>query len=456
MRKSAYAFAAVLIASGLLANNGVASAKESNNNNITVCITAAVDEYVANETKVEKTSNSKVSIQSTVENVVATKSNGTSETAVISPIPDAVVNQEQAVGNQTIATSEIKTEEPPIISGGATQEAQAAAVVKYPQFEGKIIPDVEEYLNIREEENEESEAVGKLYAGAMATIVESGAEWTKITSGTVTGYVKNEFILSGDVAGEFANANLPKEVTIATETLKVRAEESVDAECVTIVPEGDVYSVVEDGDEWVKVKIDDETEGYVSKEFVTVSSVVKTAISKEEEEALIKQQEDAAKEKAAKEKAEIDGDDSVAAPATTTAATTTAATTTTTVVSGSATGGRADIVNYALQFVGNPYVYGGTSLTGGADCSGFIMSVFANFGYGLPHSSSAQSNCGTEVALDALQPGDLLFYNNGGGIGHVTMYIGNGQVVHASSSTTGIIVSSVNYRTPCKARRIAN
>jgi len=101
-------------------------------------------------------------------------------------------------------------------------------------------------------------------------------------------------------------------------------------------------------------------------------------------------------------------------------------------------------------------VYGGTSLTGGADCSGFIMSVFANFGYGLPHSSSAQSNCGTEVSLDALQPGDLLFYNNGGGIGHVTMYIGNGQVVHASSSTTGIIVSSVNYRTPCKARRIAN
>ncbi len=111
------------------------------------------------------------------------------------------------------------------------------------------------------------------------------------------------------------------------------------------------------------------------------------------------------------------------------------------------------IVNYATQFVGNPYVWGGSSLTNGADCSGFTMSVMANFGIGLPHSAAAQSGCGTPVDLSEIQPGDLLFYSSGGGIGHVSIYMGGGQVVHASSSTTGIIISDVGYRTPVCARR---
>ena len=111
------------------------------------------------------------------------------------------------------------------------------------------------------------------------------------------------------------------------------------------------------------------------------------------------------------------------------------------------------IANYACQFVGNPYVYGGASLTNGADCSGFTMAVMANFGIGLPHNAAAQSGCGTPVSLDSLQPGDLLFYNGGGGIGHVSIYIGNGQVVHASNPTNGILISSMGYRQAVAARR---
>ena len=111
------------------------------------------------------------------------------------------------------------------------------------------------------------------------------------------------------------------------------------------------------------------------------------------------------------------------------------------------------IADYATQFVGNPYVYGGSSLTGGADCSGFTMAVYSQFGVGLPHNAAAQSGCGTAVSLDSLQPGDLLFYEGGGGIGHVTMYIGNGQVVHASNPSNGIMISSIDYRTPVAARR---
>lgn len=125
--------------------------------------------------------------------------------------------------------------------------------------------------------------------------------------------------------------------------------------------------------------------------------------------------------------------------------------TTTSTSSSSSTG--QSIANYAVQFVGNPYVYGGTSLTNGADCSGFTQSVFANFGISIPRTAAAQASSGTSVSLSDIQAGDLLFYSDGSGISHVALYIGNGQVVHASSSTTGIIISSYNYRTPVCARR---
>ena len=112
-----------------------------------------------------------------------------------------------------------------------------------------------------------------------------------------------------------------------------------------------------------------------------------------------------------------------------------------------------EICEYARQFVGNPYVWGGTSLTRGADCSGFTLSVYAKYGVSLPHSSKAQANCGTKISLSELQPGDLVFYG-GSNIHHVAMYIGNGQVVHAQSSKTGIVISNMNYNTPTRAVRI--
>ena len=112
-----------------------------------------------------------------------------------------------------------------------------------------------------------------------------------------------------------------------------------------------------------------------------------------------------------------------------------------------------EICEYARQFVGNPYRWGGTSLTKGADCSGFTLSVFKNYGVSLPHSSRAQANCGTRIDLSEIQPGDLVFYG-GKNIHHVAMYIGNGQIVHAQSANTGIVVSSMYYNTPTRAARV--
>ena len=119
--------------------------------------------------------------------------------------------------------------------------------------------------------------------------------------------------------------------------------------------------------------------------------------------------------------------------------------------SGSSTG--AAVASYASQFIGNPYVYGGTSLTNGADCSGFTMAVYANFGVSLPHNAAAQSGCGTPVSMSDLQPGDLIFYGDGG-IGHVAIYAGGGTVIHASNEQTGIKTSVYNYRTPVAAVRL--
>ncbi len=112
---------------------------------------------------------------------------------------------------------------------------------------------------------------------------------------------------------------------------------------------------------------------------------------------------------------------------------------------------RTALVAYAKQFLGNPYVYGGSSLTEGTDCSGFVMRIYEHFGIQTGRNSREQAANGRPIAIEAVQPGDLLFYASGNTINHVAIYIGGGQVIHAASAKTGIIISPSNYRTPCKA-----
>lgn len=311
-------------------------------------------------------------------------------------------------------------------------------------FKSLVIAQVNDYVNVRSIPSEEGEILGKLYDKSVGEFIEEDNGWYKITSGSVTGYVKAEYCVTGDDAVALAKKVGNRIATVTTTTLKVREEPSLDATVLGLVPIQDQLLVTEELDNWVKVNIE-EGDGYVSLDYVTLFTEFVKAESREEEEARLAKEE--AERKAALEAARKAEEKNRKAAKSESSATTSEAP----VVY--ATGGSAlgqSVASYACQFVGNPYVYGGTSLTNGADCSGFVMSVYANFGVSLPHSSSGDRSVGTAVdGLANAQPGDIICYS-----GHVAIYIGNGQIVHASTAKTGIKISDVNYRTPLGVRRI--
>ena len=338
----------------------------------------------------------------------------------------------------------------------------------------QVVANIDTYLNIRAEASEDSEVVGKFYNGNVGTLVEQGDEWSLVSSGNAYGYVKNDYILSGAVAESYIENNCDQMAKVNTDTLNIRAEESTDSNILALSGEGDKLEVVGEEDGWVKVAVDAETIGYVSSDYVCIDYAYETAITIEEEEAAIaeeearrKAEEEAAAEAARQAEAEAAAKAQQSSSSSTSSSKTTTSNSTTSNSSQSSqastpapapapapsNGNGSSIASFACQFVGNPYVYGGTSLTNGADCSGFVQSVFKNFGYSLPRTAASQAGAGVQVSLSDLQPGDLLFYH---GLGHVAIYIGNGQVVHASNAQTGIKISQYNYSNIDKAVRILN
>ncbi len=311
-------------------------------------------------------------------------------------------------------------------------------------FKSLVIAQVNDYVNVRSIPSEEGEILGKLYDKSVGEFIEEDNGWYKITSGSVTGYVKAEYCVTGDDAVALAKEVGNRIATVTTTTLKVREEPSLDATVLGLVPIQDQLLVTEELDNWVKVNIE-EGDGYVSLDYITLSTEFVKAESKEEEEARLAKEE--AERKAALEAARKAEEKN--RKATQSASSSTTSESTVVYATGGSELGQS-VASYACQFVGNPYVYGGTSLTNGADCSGFVMSVYANFGVSLPHSSSGDRSVGTAVdGLANAQPGDIICYS-----GHVAIYIGNGQIVHASTAKTGIKISDVNYRTPLGIRRI--
>lgn len=268
------------------------------------------------------------------------------------------------------------------------------------------IADVSDNLNIRAIAAEDGRLVGKLPRNAACEVIDTDDTWAHIKSGSVEGYVSLEYLLTGVPAKYKAEELAVTVAKVTADGLNVRAEANTDSEVITLVAQGEELEVAAVEGDWVKVLLDDD-EVYVAAEYVEVSAELSTAVTMTE---LLYGQ----------------GVSDV----------------------------RVDICQYAKEFIGNPYVWGGTSLTKGADCSGFVMKVFQKYGVKLPRTSRTQANCGTTIKVSEAKPGDLIFYAKGKTINHVAIYIGNGQVVHASSPKTGIKISNVSYRTPFKAVRV--
>lgn len=340
-----------------------------------------------------------------------------------------------------------------------------------------------DYVNVRSLPNTDCEIVGKIYDGCAATILERVDDWYRIESGNVEGYIKAEYFVTGAEAEALVDELATKIATVNTTTLLVRAGAGTDFDCLTMVPLGEEFVIMEEDNNWAKIEVDASTNGWVSMDYLDVVVKFDVAISIEEENAKIAAQEEAkrraeadrqaylaaqaraaqaaqaAQEEAARAAQEAQAETAGAeqeAPAEADGAgqeevPVQAPQEEVSVPAASANSAlREAMVSYALQFVGNPYVYGGNSLTNGTDCSGFVKLIYQEFGYSLTRRASLQYHDGRVISLDAIQPGDLIFYPepyNSREIGHVAMYIGNNQVVHASTAKTGIKISSLNYRT---------
>ena len=310
-------------------------------------------------------------------------------------------------------------------------------------YSNLVIADVNDYVNVRSVPSEEGEIVGKLYDDSVGDFLEEVNGWYKIESGNCVGYVKAEYCVTGEAANELAKKVGRRTAIVTTETLNVRKEPNTEAVVIGQVPFEEVLTVTDEAGGWVQIKIE-EGYGYVSAEYVTLSTEFVKAESREEE-----------KERLAKEEAERQAALEASRKAQEAAAQAAAEEAAKIQEAAAALGYTDDnlgqqVADFALQFVGNPYVYGGTSLTNGADCSGFTLAVYSNFGVSLPHSAAAQNKKGANVGSVAnAVPGDLIYYS-----GHIGIYIGNEQIVHASNSRTGIIVSNAYYDKVLGVRRI--
>jgi cell wall-associated NlpC family hydrolase len=303
-----------------------------------------------------------------------------------------------AVSKRTVSVSyEMK------VARIAAEEIAAKAVV-LDQYEHLGIVVVDNYLNVREKPSLEGRIIGKMLNYSACNILDTLNGWYYIESGEVTGYISADYVVTGDEAVKLAMEDAKLRAAVNTEALNVRKGPSIDSEVLTQITTNERYEVLEVLDGWVKIALGSYEVAYVAAEYVEVGYSLVEAIKFEpvSEATLFRQ----------------------------------------------------NVVNYALQFLGNPYVWGGTSLTRGADCSGFVQSVLANFGVWVPRVSRQQAGAGVAVNSQTLKPGDLVFYGTGGVVNHVAMYIGNGQIVHAISESRGIGITSMWFSTPMGYRNV--
>lgn len=350
-------------------------------------------------------------------------------------------------------------------------EEEEKEVSPYENIAVSRVGDDQGYVNIRTDANTEAEVVGKIYNNCAATIVDTisaeDGDWYKIKSGSVEGYMKADYFVTGDEAEQVAMEIGKSYAEVSEGGLRLREEPTTESGVIDTLWQGDIYTVMEQEEDFVKLSLGQDDDGndvagYVAKEYVNTYVKFDEAISLEEEQA--KLEEEARLEQEAKEaeeelervkeqERENRGEESssrneeperqeTSAPET--QAPETRAPEPEAPAPEVSNASRDAVVAYAKTFVGCPYVYGGNSLSGGTDCSGFTRGVYAKFGISLPRTSRAQASAGRTISVGELQPGDLIFYANGGSIYHVAIYIGGGQIVHAIDESQGIGITGLN------------
>ena len=318
-------------------------------------------------------------------------------------------------------------------SSEAILNAAATTDSEYANF---AIADVTDYVNVRKEPSTDGEIVGKIYDGAVAQVVSIAGEndeWFQITSGNVEGYIKAEFFIYGDAAAEVMAEYVTKYALVKADRLNVRKDATTDSDRIGYIDNGEKVKITAELGEWIKVQYLQEKEGYVAAEYVQILEEYTYAKTLEEERKEIEARKALEQREKVSENLVPELTENVQPPNTTYSTNTEL---------------RTSIVSYALQYVGNKYVSGGTSLSTGTDCSGFTCFVYADFGYSISRTPEGQySGAGRSIDASALQPGDIVCYSSNGGKSctHVAMYIGDGQVVHAANSRKGVITSNVNY-----------
>jgi len=285
-----------------------------------------------------------------------------------------------------------------------TNPEVAAKVELLKKYEKLGVAVVDSYLNVREEPHTEGRIIGKMVNNSACSILEEVNGWYRIKSGEVSGYVFSDYIVTGEEAMAIAMGDAALRARVNTEELNVRKGPGVEFEAITQITTNERYEVVGQENGWTQIELASGETAYVSSDYVVVEYSLLEAVKFEPISA--------------------------------------------------ATQFRLNVVNYALQFLGNPYVWGGTDLWNGADCSGYMQSVMATFGITLPRVSRQQAGAGVPVSLENLQPGDLVFYGAGGVVNHVAMYIGNGQIVHAISESRGIGITSMWVMSPMGFRNV--
>lgn len=280
----------------------------------------------------------------------------------------------------------------------APSDSEVAEYLKA-NYDNLGIANVDTTLNVRSMPVS-GKIIGKLFPNSACEIEETTTEgWYKITSGDVTGYVSGEYLLTGELAKTRAEETIQLNVVVDVNGLNLRKGATTSSKVMRVLPRNTKAEVVEDNGEWVKIYYNG-TEGYVYGEHVVMQYELPVAMTIDEYNASKK-------------------------PA--------------------VSGIRTQLVEYAKKFVGNPYVYGGNSLTKGTDCSGFVKLIMAKFGITTPRTASTQYKAGKKISVAELLPGDLIVYGDRV-IEHIGIYIGNGQIVHASNKKTGIKYSDYNYR----------